>query len=274
MSLARSPALALAPALAPALVPALALVLTVALGGCACLAGDASAAQSVKLGVAFEPDRPGARTTIKLALRISGPGGAVPVPVRSLDLRLPANMGIATTTLGESNCDPAALIAGGLRGCSANARIGFGDATAVVPAGSREVRERASLDALMGPPAQDRLEVLFYVEAREPVFAQLVLPSVLLSDAQPFGERLDTSIPLIQAWPDGPDLALETFVSTIGPLHLTYHREVNGKTIAFHPHGVRVPRTCPAGGYPFGALLGFQDGTHTTAVYRVPCPPR
>jgi hypothetical protein len=247
--------------------------LALALAGCACLAGGASAAQSVKLKVAFQPNQAGVRTTIKLALRISGPGGIPPVPMTSLDLRLPGNMGIATTTLGESNCDPAALIDGGLRGCSANARIGFGDATAVVPVGSQNVHERASLNALMGPPAQDRLEVLFYVEALEPVFARLVLPSIVLSDTQPFGERLDTSIPLVQAWPDGPDLALETFVSTIGPLHLTYHRKVNGKTIAFHPHGVRVPRTCPAGGYPFEALLSFQDGTHTTAIYHVPCPP-
>jgi hypothetical protein len=86
--------------------------------------------------------------------------------------------------------------------------------------------------------------------------------------------RASARIPLVQAWPSGPDLALETFVSTIGPLHLTYHREVNGKTIAFYPHGVRVPQTCPAGGYPFRAQLRFQDGTHTTAVYHVPCPSR
>jgi hypothetical protein len=248
--------------------------LALALAGCACMAGSAGAAQTVKLKVAFQPNRAGVRTTIELALRISGPGGAPPTPVTSLELRLPANMGIATTTLGQANCAPADLIYGGLHGCSANARIGFGDATAVVPVGSRNVHEKASLNALMGPPVEDRLEVLFYVEALEPVFAQLVLPSVVLSDTQPFGEQLDTSIPLVQAWPDGPDLALETFVSTIGPLHLTYHRQVNGKTIPYYPHGVRVPRVCPAGGYPFGALLSFQDGTHTTAIYHVPCPPR
>lgn len=248
--------------------------LAVVLIACLCLGSGADAAQTAKLRVAFDPDRAGVRTTIKLALRISGPGGTPPVPVTSLDLRMPANMGIATTTLGESNCDPAALLAGGLKGCSANARIGFGDATAVVPVGSQSVHEKASLSALMGPPAEDHLEVLFYVEAREPVFAQVVLPSVVLSDAHPFGERLNTSIPLVEVWPEGPDLALETFVSTIGPLHLIYHREVNGKTIAFYPHGVRVPRECPPGGFPFGALLSFQDGTHTTAAYHVPCPSR
>lgn len=250
----------------------LARCLALALVGCAWLASTAGAAQTVKLKVAFDPDRAGVRTTIKLALRIGGSGGAPTVPVTSLALRLPPGMGIATTTLGESNCDPAALIARGLHGCSANARMGFGEATAVVPVGSRNVHEKASLNVLMGPPLENRLEVLFYVEAREPVFAQLVLPGVVAEDRPPFGEQLDTAIPLVQAWPSGPDLALETFASTIGPLHLTYHRLLNGKTISFHPRGVRVPRACPAGGYPFGALLGFQDGTNTTAVYHVPCP--
>ncbi len=248
---------------------ALALVL---LAGCACFASGAGAHPSVKLRVGFDPDRAGARTTIELSLRISGPRGTTPVPVTSLDLRLPANMGIATTTLGQANCDPIDLVDGGLNGCSANARIGFGDATAGVPVGSQTVHEKASLNALMGPPIEDHLEVLFYVEALEPVFAQLVLPSTVQEGSPPYGEQLDTSIPLIQAWPEGPDLALETFNSTIGPLHLTYFREVNGKVVPYYPHGIRVPGNCPAGGYPFAALLSFQDGTHTTAVYHVPCP--
>jgi hypothetical protein len=252
----------------------LARCLALAVVGCMWLASAAGAAQTVKLKVTFDPDRVGVRTTIKLALRIGSPGHAPPAPVTSLALRLPPGMGIATTTLGESNCDPAALISGGLHGCSANARIGFGEAMAVVPVGSQNVRENATLNVLMGPPLENRVEVLFYVEAREPVFAQLVLPSVFAEDRLPFGEQLDTAIPLVQAWPSGPDLALETFASTIGPLHLTYHRRVNGKPISFHPQGIRVPRACPTGGYPFGALLGFQGGAHATAVYRVPCPPR
>ncbi len=250
----------------------LALVLVVA--GCACFGSGASAAQQVKLRVAFDPNLPGQRTTIELSLRISGPGGSLPAPMRSLDLRLPAGMGIATTTLGQANCMPADLLKGGLHGCSANARIGFGDATAVVPVGSQNINEKASLNALMGPSVEDRLEVLFYVEAREPVLAQLVLPSLLGEDIPPYGEQLDTSVPLVQAWPEGPDLALQTFKSTIGPLHLTYFRNVNGKTVPYYPHGIRLPQRCPAGGYPFAALLSFEDGTHTDAAYSVPCRTR
>jgi hypothetical protein len=240
--------------------------------GCACLVSSAGATPRVKLKVGFDPNRAGARTTIEFAFTISGPDGMPPSPVTSLDLRLPAHMGIATTTLGQANCNPADLISGGLHGCSANARIGFGDATAVVPFGPQQVREKVSINALMGPPSGENIEVLFYAEGLSPVFAQLVFPGLVLGDSHPFGERINTSIPLLAAWPEGPDVSLETFSSTIGPLHLTYHRQVNGKTISYHPHGVSVPRTCPPGGYPFAAELNFQDLTHTTIGYQVPCP--
>lgn len=230
--------------------------------GCACAASPAHAAPAVELHVAFDPDVAGARTTIELALHVKAASGGAPPPVRSIALRLPAGMGIATTTLGQANCEPAELIAHGLGGCSVNARIGFGEASAVVPVGPRNVHETASLNALMGPPVEDRLEVLFYVEALEPVFVQLVLPSVVGEADGVYGEQLETSVPLVQAWPEGPDLALETFDSTIGPLHLTYFREVSGRAVAYYPHGIRIPMACPADGYPFAAVLDFQ-GKHT-----------
>jgi hypothetical protein len=246
----------------------------VVLATCACCAGGASAAQTVKLRVAFHPNVPGQRTTIALAVRIRGPSGAPPSPVRSFDLRLPANVGIATTTLGQANCEPAALIASGLGGCSSNARIGYGTASAVIPVGSESIHETASLNAVLGPAAENRVEVLWYVQAGQPVFAQLVLPSVVEEAGPPYGDEVVVAVPLVQAWPEGPDLALETFDSSIGPMGLTYHRHVAGKTVAFHPRGIRIPRACPAGGYGFAALLSFQDGTQSTGTYRVPCPRR
>jgi hypothetical protein len=96
---------------------------------------------------------------------------------------------------------------------------------------------------------------------------------LLEEDSRPFGDRLDTTIPLVQPWPEGPYIALTSFRSTIGPLHLTYHRQVNGKWFAYKPHGLLIPRRCPRGGYPFAAVLTFQDGTTTQALARVPCSP-
>jgi hypothetical protein len=246
----------------------------IVLVACACFSGAAKGSPTVNLRVSLHPNRLGQRTTIGLTVHIDSPPGALSSPARSLVLRLPANMGLAASTLGQANCEAAALIALGVNGCSANARIGFGSASAAVPVGSENLHERASLTALLGPPAEDRLEVLWYIQAAEPVFAQLVLPSVVEEAEPPFGEELATSVPLTEAWPEGPDLALETFDTSIGPMGLTYHRQVAGKTVAFHPQGIRIPRICPPGGYGFAALLNFQNGTRSTSTYHVPCPRR
>lgn len=244
----------------------------------ACLlwAGTALAAPasepSARLHVAFVPDLAGARTTVEMSLSIAPARGRPSPSLRSLALRLPQGMGVATTTLGEANCEPASLFAAGLSGCSANALLGFGTATAVVPVPSGNVVERAELHPLMGPSHENQVEVLFYVQANTPVFAQLVLPATLAEDAPPYGEQLLTSVPLIEVWPEGPDLALRSIDTTIGPLHLLYHRRVGSKTVSFRPRGVRIPRRCPRGGFPFGAVIGFVGGTSTSAEYRVPCP--
>lgn len=250
---------------------ALALACTVA---CALWPGAVAAAlaPSARLRVAFVPDVAGARTTIELSLSIAGAAGQPPPPLRSLALRLPAGMGVATTTLGEANCEPAGLLASGLRGCPADALLGFGTATAVVPVPTGDVLERAALHPLMGPPRENQLEVLLYVQANAPVLAQLVLPATLSEDAAPYGERLLTSVPAIEVWPEGPELALRSIETTIGPLHLLYHRRVGSRTVSFRPQGVRIPARCPRGGFPFAALLSFAGGASTSAEYRVRCP--
>ncbi|MGN6371622.1 MAG: hypothetical protein ACTHM1_01320 [Solirubrobacteraceae bacterium] len=249
-------------------------LLWLALGICAISPTGALAAQpqTVVLKVVLQPDNPGAPTTIHIGFRIWGPHHRPPSPVTSLTLRLPENMGLATTTLGQATCYPRPLLEDGLAGCSENARLGFGDAVAVVPLPGNPVYERASLTALMGPPADSRIQVLFYAEGLSPVFAQFVFPGVLFSDVHPFGDRINTNIPLVAPWPEGPDIAITSFSSTIGPLHLIYHRQVNGKRIAYRPHGITIPRRCPRGGFPFAALLTFEDGTTTESIVHVHCP--
>lgn len=234
----------------------------------------ATGPQTVKLKVAFEPDKAGGRTTIHFGFSVFGLNGTPPSPIVSLALRMPQNMGLATTTLGQAICYPGPLLRDGLAGCSENARLGFGDAVAVVPLHSHPVYERASLTALMGPPATNHIQVLFYAEGVTPVFAQFVFPGVMLGDVPPFGDRIDTTIPLVAPWPDGPNIALTRFSSTIGPLHLVYHRQVNGRRIAYRPHGLMIPKHCPRGGFPFAALLTFEDTTTTEALTHVPCPHR
>lgn len=248
--------------------------LWLALGICVALPTGSLAAQpqTVRLKVAFQPDKAGTPTTIHIGFRIWGPHRTPPSALTSLTLRLPENMGLATTTLGQAICYPQPLLEDGLAGCSENARLGFGDAVAVVPLRAHPIYERASLTALMGPPVGAHIQVLFYAEGLSPVFAQFVFPGVLFSDVRPFGDRINTTIPLVAPWPEGPNIAITSFSSTIGPLRLVYHRQVNGKRIAYRPHGITIPRHCPRGGFPFAALLTFEDGATTESVDRVPCP--
>lgn len=240
---------------------------------CASAPLGASAAQTVRLETTFNPNRLGARTTIEFGFQVrSTIPRQAPTPVTEIDLHLPAGLGLATSTLGLANCEPQALIVGGVAGCPANARIGFGSAIVAVPAEGEPVQETGSLTALVGPPNSEHLEVLFYAEGHAPVFAQLVFPGVLLEDRPPFGGRLDTAIPLIPTWPGGPDVAVTSMTSTIGPRGLTYYRRTHGEIVPFHPRGIAVPKRCPRHGFPFRADITFMDGSRQTATSAVPCP--
>lgn len=255
-------------------IPLAAIALTlVALGWCADLQASAPAGQTITLHAAFNPNRLGVRTTIEFGFQVhsTNPRQA-PSPVTEVDLHLPAGMGLVTSTLGLANCDPAALITGGVEGCPANARIGFGSALVAVPAEGEPVAEAGSLTALVGPPNSEHLEVLFYAEGHAPVFAQLVFPGQLLEDGPPFSGRLNTAIPLIPTWPGGPYVSVTRMSSTIGPRGLTYYRHVHGGIVPFHPRGIKVPKRCPRNGFQFRVDIAFLDGTHQSANSAVPCP--
>ena len=154
-----------------------------------------------------------------------------------------------------------------------NARIGFGSAIVAVPAEGEPVEEAGSLTALVGPPNSEHLEILFYAEGHAPVFAQLVFPGRLLEDDPPFSGRLDTAIPLIPTWPGGPDVAVTSMTSTIGPRGLTYYRHVHGEIVPFPPtRHRRAEALCARRGFMFRIDITFIDGTHQTATSAVPCP--
>jgi hypothetical protein len=252
-------------ALQSVLVPLLAL--------CACLPASASAStERARLHAGFSPDRLGASTTISFGFHIETTEGLAPPPMTSLDLRMPAGINYTTTTLGLAICQPAALQAKGLAGCSPNSRLGYGSALVEVPFGVGFGHEIPEIQALMGPPHNGNLVVLFYANGLTPVYAQLVFAGEVLPASGAFGSRLATEVPPIASVPGGADVSIVSVQSTIGPSHLTYYRHRHRHLVAFHPEGVSVPERCPHGGFPFAAEFGFQDGSHTTAKTTVPCP--
>lgn len=230
----------------------------------------AVAAPRVALHARFHPDRLGASTTIHFAFAISEPA-----PLRSMALRLPPGMGFASTSLGIEACQPELLAQDGPAACPADSRLGRGTALAAVPA-QTTVEEKTKVTAFMGPApagAGQRMSVLFSVDGRWPVQRQIVLESRVSEMGSPRGATLATEVPPLSVWPEGPDIGLMRFHSTIGPEGLTYHRRLGGKTISFKPRGITVPEHCPHGAFRVSATFSWWgvEGSQT-AQTQVRCP--
>lgn len=248
---------------------AVACLLTAAVG-----TGAAQASQTVKLQASFTPDRFGASTTIGFGFTISNTEGGLPSPLTHVDLRMPPNMNYITSSLGLATCQPKRLEERGLGGCPANSRLGIGSAFVEVPFGSDAGHEIPEIQALMGPPHDGNVVVLFYANGLAPVYAQIVFAGELVSGGGAFGEDLSAAIPLIPSVTNGPPVSIINVKSTIGPNHLTYYKRVHGRLVGYKPTGVEVPTHCPRGGFPFTAQFAFLDGSRVNASTTVPCPHR
>lgn len=234
----------------------------------------AAVTEQAALHASFSPDRLGAATTIGFGFDVSTTEGLAPPPLSNINLHMPAGMDFTQTTLGLAICNPATLQAHGLAGCPPNSRLGFGSASVEVPFGTGSGHELPEIQALMGPPSNGNMVVLFYANGQTPVFAQLVFKGEVLPSSGPFGSELATAVPPIPSVPNGPDVSILSVRATIGPSHLTYYKHVHGRLVPFHPTGIAIPERCPKGGFPFSADFTFQDGSHTSAATAVPCPPR
>jgi hypothetical protein len=252
----------------------IALTATLTAAGCLLAAAPGLAAQAVKLHASFTPDRLEAPTTIGFGFTISSTEGGLPSPLTHVDLRLPHDMNYLTSSLGTAECKEQQLVEKGLNGCPANSRLGIGNAFVEVPFGQNAGHEIPEIQALMGPPHDGNVVVLFYANGLAPVFAQIVFGGELVEGGGAFGEDLSAAIPLIPSVTNGPPVSIINVKSTIGPNHLTYYKHVHGRLVGYKPEGVSLPGHCPRGGFPFGARFAFLDGTVTEASTKVPCPPR
>ncbi len=248
-------------------------VTTLALAAGGCLAAGAQGSQLVKLQASFSPDRYGASTTIDFGFTISSSEGGLPSPLTHVDLRMPPGTNYLTSQLGIDECEAQWLLEKGLSGCPANSRLGKGSAFVEVPFGENAGHEIPEIEALMGPPHNNNVVVLFYANGLAPVYAQIVFQGELLSGGNAFGEDLAAAIPLIPSVTNGPPVSIINVKSTIGPNGLTYYKRVHGRQVGYKPEGISVPEHCPKAGYLFSADFGFLDGSRTTASTRIPCPP-
>jgi hypothetical protein len=249
---------------------AAALAISLALGA-ACVPAAATAAPAVVLKAALIPERLGAGTTIKFAFSIAYPS-EVSVPLRVIELRYPANLGIGTSGLGLSTCSASLLESRGPPGCPSNSVMGYGSGLIEVPFGPGIVREGVRLTTFMGPLHEGHLGLLFFADGEAPVSAELIFRGVVLPSATPFGGDLATAVPLVPTLPEAPDAVLAKFDTTLGPAHVIYWEYSKGRYIPYHPKGILLPKQCPHGGFPFTASFAFEDGAQSSAHTVVPCP--
>lgn len=238
------------------------LVATLAL--CACAPSAVLATPSAKMSAAFTPKRLGAPTTISASFQLFWSEQRPPV-LSSVQLAYPRNLGFATSGLGLAACDPVLLEENGPEACPANSHMGSGSAVVEIPLGGFLYQEKVQLTLLAGPSLNGYLQLLVSGVGVSPVAALVVLSGELLPG------RLSITIPPIPTLPEGPYVALVAMHLTLGG-HLTYYERVHGRTIAYHPAGIGLPRSCPRGGFPFGATFSFLDGQHASARTKVACP--
>ncbi len=175
-----------------------------------------------------------------------------------------------TSGLGLATCAASQLETQGR--CPPDSLVGYGDALVDLPFGSALVSETARITTWMAPVQDGDLAFLLYVEAPGPVYAERIFTARLLDANLPYGGQLATVIPVIETLPEGPDASVVHMTATIGPMDITYYAWFRGKRIPYHPNGLRLPETCPRGGFPFAANFTFLDGSHAHARTRVPCP--
>ncbi len=219
------------------------------------------------MSAGFAPERLGAQTTMSLGFRIRGGSDDPPSPLTGLDLRYPVNLGLATSGLGTASCPIAPLEAHGPSICPADSRMGSGSARVEIPVGGGIQTETASLALLAGPSENGYVKLLVTATGLSPVIARVVIPTLLMP-----GE-LNLAVPLVESLPGAADVSIVEVHITLGG-NLTYYETVHGHTVAYHPVGIGLPRSCPRGGFPFATTFSFTDGSHAQAHASVPCPRR
>jgi hypothetical protein len=229
-----------------------------ALAACAALAPGAQAATVAGITPSFAPARLGASTALTLAIAYSNQEGGIPAPVTHAVVHLPAGLGINERSFGVC---PAARLERQLgRGCPASSRIGKGSALVGAHLGAINLHENASLTAWRGPNAGGRPTLEILGEGLSPLEEHVVLKGVLETDRAPYGQKLTMTVPPIPTLPLEPNASALHFALTVGAGSGRL-----GKLI-------HAPKSCPAGGFRFGADFSYADGSTSSTTATARCP--
>ena len=232
-----------------------------AVAACLWAAGPAQATTDVTMHPSFLPDRLGASTAFTLAFRFSGSEEGVPAPLSAMVVRLPA--GLRIDLRGVATCAPSRLRRGPAS-CPSRSLLGRGHALLEVHAGSQTIAEESTIRVFRGPNRGSRPTFEIFGHGETPLDQSAISTAILLPDGAPYGSKLTVSVPPIPTLVYEPNASISSLSVTIGNV---------GSNPRAHAAGMIVlPRSCPAGGFPFAASFTFEDHSTASAAAQVPCP--
>jgi hypothetical protein len=187
-------------------------------------------------------------------------------PIMGANFYAPA--GAAAHVDGWPTCSEATLANIGPSGCAKSAKAGsIGTIVGYVTFGSERVEETGEEFPFFRPGGG--LEYFAY--GASPVVIEATATSRFshLAGVDGYGFEEEEQIPLIATVPEGPYASVKTIDGTFGGAMKSH-----GKTIYY----LRMPKRCPAGGFPLKAEVIFaEDGDPSkpetvSAFSKAPCP--
>jgi hypothetical protein len=241
------------------------------------LPGVAVAATApVSFRVAFDRGaRLGGDTSLHLSVHVA-PRLA---PVTELRVLTPNGLEFSSSQLGVASCRrPAVEVVRVMspihhNRCPANSLMATGEATAgLVFNEFQTVYSVANVELHAGPSVDDRPGLLLTADAYNPGRIQLTYAGYIYVPPEPFGVGLALKVRPIPSPPFGAPLALSTVDLVVGQSSLVYHKLRHGREVEYHPGGIPLASTCPAGGFRFRLVTRLVDGTRYATDAVVPCP--
>jgi hypothetical protein len=237
-------------------------LLLAALAACLCAVPGALAQTSASIHPSFLPERLGASTALTVSVRLLGGEHGVPAPLSGMVVHLPA--GLSLNLSGVGICPQPQLRRRGAGGCPASSLLGRGSAVLKVHAGSQTLPEPSTIAVFRAADRAGTPTFLIFGHGDSPLDESTISTAVLTPDSAPYGSKLTIAIPRIPTLMLEPDASFSSMSLTIG--------NIKARPQAHAAGTLSIPRSCPAGGFPFALDVTFADRATAAARASLPCP--
>jgi hypothetical protein len=243
----------------------------------AAMSGTASALPTVKFKSAAVPipgfpgtgNHFGAGAALKTEYEISGTEYfGSPPPIIGINFYLPAHTKLHPT--GFPTCNEELLRLKGPIGCPKGSEAGpVGSVLGYVTFGGERVEETAENFSFYSPAGG----FTFFTFGHSPVNLEVYSTGGYVNyvGGGGYGPELKVKVPLVASVPGAPYASVKTIDVKAGSAI-----KVHGKPVYYG----RVPKTCPAGGFPVKTEVIFAENGEeskpeaVTSLYKAPCPRR